>query len=54
MQEVLDDLVWNDVPNIVGIGELGEGHTGNLGLLQVCKRWAPAVACVTDTHAVNH
>lgn len=54
MQEVFDDLVRNDVPNIVSIRQLGEGHTSNLGLLQVCKGWPPAVACTTDNQSVKH
>lgn len=45
LQEVLDNLVWYDVANIVSIGQLGEGHSSHLCLLQISKGWPTTVPC---------
>lgn len=45
LQEVLYNLVWDDVADIVCIGQLGEGNSSHFSLLQVCKSWPSAVAC---------
>lgn len=45
LQEMFDDLVWDDVAHIVCIGQLREGNSSHLSLLQVCKSWPSTVAC---------
>lgn len=49
LEEVLDDLVWDDVAHIVCIGQLGEGNSSHLSLLQISKSRPPTVACITVT-----
>ena len=54
LQEVLDDLVWNDVAHIVCIGQLGECNSCNFGLLQVCKCWPATVTCILSVQLITN
>ena len=46
LQEVLDDLIWDDIAHIVCIGQLRKGNSSHFSLLQVSKSRPSTVACI--------